>query len=481
MEEAFLGMDLGTTFLKTTALNESGERILEMRSNAPDVLSPRPGWTEVNPFEYYFKFRRFIRKAMRTLGARRINLGLSSMAPVMIPVDETCYPIYNGILYNDTRSAEEIREIERDYGEIILNENGNAVNAQQWLPKLLWLKRYLPEVYNRTWKFLELPTFILCKLSGEVVSNVTFVQEEGFLNYKTGRLSEKIIDELKVDAEKLPEFTGVADQVVEFSMDGVSFRATTGTVDFIGSSVSLGLLEEGKLAFMLGSTGVPSYSTSSPRPDRRLYLDVGPYQGLYYVNGATSAAGIFLDYIMEIVGMKNKYRRLERMLEEKRINVEGTVALPYILGERTPIFDPYAKGVIFGITNRTGKAEILQAAIDAIAFSMRHHYDIMLELGYRPTRVLLSGSLSNLRAMAVAVANSLGREIIKVKGESESVGDAIIALVASGRLSWRDALKLAEEKILVGEVVKPSPAQWIEKNYRIYLQLYLRLKDLFQE
>ncbi len=479
MQDAYLGIDLGTSFIKASAVNESGEVTLSFRTKAPAVTSPRPGWTEVNPFDYYFNFRRFIKKVIKALGSGRVNVGLSAMAPVMIPVDKSCYPIYNGILYNDTRSASEIEELNRDYGDLLFNENGNVVNNQQWVPKIVWFRKNFPELYERTWKFMELTTFIICKMSGVVATDVTMAQEEGFLNYRDRKLSYKILNELKIDPEKIPEPSEVAEQRVEFNIDGVSFKTTAGTVDFIGSSVSLDLLNEGKLALILGSTGVISYSTVAPKPDKRLYLDVGPYPGLFYVNGATAASGIFLDYVMGILGMKNKYKRLDRLLNNQNVNTEGLVALPYLIGERTPILDPRARAVFFGITNRTGKTELLKATIEAIAFSMKHHYSIMLELGYRPGRVLLSGGLSNLDVMRKAIADSLGMNIMKVNDGSETVGDAIISLVAAGVISWNDASKLIEDRLLRGMIINAEPQPWIEKNFMIYTQLYERLKDLF--
>jgi Sugar (pentulose and hexulose) kinases len=478
-DNSYVGIDLGTSYIKGSVLDENGNHVVTVKTRAPAIVSSKPGWTEVDPLEYNFVFKRFLRKLLRKIYTKKVYLGLSSMAPIFIPVDKECYPLYNGILYNDTRAEEEIKELNELYGDLFFEENGNPVNNQQWLPKILWFKKNYPELFSKTWKFMELPTFILCKMTGKIVTDKTMLQEEGLLNYRKRVISNKILEALKIDESYLPEPMELNETLEPFRIDDIVFESNAGTVDFIGSSVSLGMLRPRKMAIIIGSTGVISYSVTDPKPDNRLYLDLGPYNGLYYINGATASAGIFLDYIMELFGMKNMYKKVDKILQNPYINTEGLVLLPYLIGERTPILDPLAKSVIFGLRNTTKKPEILKASIEAIAFSIRHHYDILKSHGYEVDTMYATGGVLKMKAMQTVLPTVMNKRMIKVEEGEESIGDAKIAMVASGKLTW-DELGEILEREMAGELLEPSEIKYLEKNYRIYIQLYQQLKELFR-
>ncbi|MDP8022999.1 MAG: xylulokinase [Nitrososphaeria archaeon] len=475
----YAGVDLGSSFIKGSVLDEDGTHIVTVRSKAPQILSPKTGWTEIDPFEYYFIFRRFLRKLLKYVKSDKIYLGFSSMAPVFIPVDNECYPLYRGILYNDTRAKKEIEELNPIIGDTVFKENGNPLNIQQWLPKILWYRKNYPNLYEKTWKFIELTTFIICKLTNKVITDMTMLQEEGVLNYQKKEISDKILDVMNLKHNMLPDYIDLNEMLEPFSIDGKEFYANAGTIDLIGSSVSLNMLEKNKLAIILGSTGVINYSATDPKPDKRLYLDLSPIPEIYYVNGCTSAAGIFLDYIMYLLGMKGKFKKMDKYYSENEVETSGLVMLPYILGERTPIFDPYAKSVIFGITNLHNKMHLIKAAIESIAFSMKHHYEILQELNYKFDRVYLTGGLSNLKIVQRTLPSVLEVPMIKIEEGDETIGDAKIAMVGSKNYKWGDIKSLGEKSIF-GYKLDYEKIPYYDKNYVIYKELYARLKDMFK-
>lgn len=477
-EYKFVGIDLGTSYIKGSILDQDGTHLITVKTKAPPILTPEPGWTEIDPFAYYFVFRRFLRKLLKNIQETKIYIGFSAMAPIFIPVDNECYPLYHGILYNDIRAKKEIDELNKMVADLVLTENGNPINNQQWLPKIIWFRKNYPNLYEKTWKFLELTSFILCKLTKQVVTDKTMLQEEGLLNYKKREISDKILAVLNIEREKIPKPLELEDTIEPFHLDDKEFIINAGTIDFIGSSVSLNMLDTKKLAIILGSTGIISYSTDDPKIDNRLYLDLGPLPGLYYVNGATAAAGIFVDFIMKLVGMKGKYKIVDKMLSENKIKTEGLVMLPYILGERTPIFDPYAKSVIFGITNIHDRLSFIKAAIESIGFSIKHHYDILQKLGYYSENIYLTGGLSNMGIVQKLLPSILNSSIIKVEEGDEAIGDARIAMVASKKYTWSDIKKMSE-KAFYGSLLMPEPNIYLSKNYQIYREIYERLKDLF--
>ncbi|MGC8599604.1 MAG: FGGY family carbohydrate kinase [Nitrososphaeria archaeon] len=475
----FLGVDFGTSYINGRVIDEEGNLLLDESTKAPGIISPKPRWTEVSPFEYLFMFKRFLRKIIVKADCKKIYVGLSSVAPIFIPVDRDCYPLINGILYNDTRSEAEIEELKRDYGDIVFRINGNPVNNQQWLPKILWFKKNMPELYKRVWKFVELTGFITCKLTGEIAMEKCTAQEEGLLDYRKRIVSQKILEELKIEPNYLPKLMGLEEEIGKHEMNGVKLIFNPGTVDFIASSISLGILKERLSSVILGPTGVVSFSVKEPKPDKRLFLDLGPFEDLYYVNGATSAAGIFFEHILELFKMKKMLKKVDKLLLNETINTEGLVMLPYILGERSPILDLKAKGVIFGITNFTKKPQLIKASLEAVAFSIRHIFDTIKEVGYESDFTYLSGYISKLNYAQKLMASVLKTKIITIEDFSPADGDAYISMKVSKTKNWQDIADIKKRQ-MSGEIVYQEQKSYFEKNYVIYRELYNSLYKLFR-
>ncbi|MGC8665042.1 MAG: FGGY-family carbohydrate kinase, partial [Nitrososphaeria archaeon] len=304
-------------------------------------------------------------------------------------------------------------------------------------------------------------------------------QEEGLLDYRKRIVSHKILEELKIEQNYLPKFKGLEEEIGKYEMEGIKLVFNPGTVDFIASSISLGILKERLSSVILGPTGVVSFSVKEPKPDMKLFLDLGPFEDLYYVNGATSAAGIFFEHILELFKMKKMLKKVDKLLLNETINTEGLVMLPYILGERSPILDLKAKGVIFGITNFTKKPEFIKASLEAVAFSIRHIFDIMKEVGYESDFTYLSGYLSQLNYVQKLMASILKNKIVTIEDFSPADGDAYISMKVSEIKNWQDIADIKKRQ-MSGEIIYPEEKSYLDKNYIIYRELYNNLYRLFR-
>ena len=458
-------------------LDENGKVIRSLKADTPKIISPEPGWTEIDIEAYYLEFLKLFKSLFKGLEGYKINLGLSAMAPVFVPLSLDGKPLINGILYNDTRSEAEIEELKRDYGDIVFSINGNPVNNQQWLPKILWFKKNMPELYKRVWKFMDLTSYIIWRLTGEIKVDKTVALEEGFIDYKKNELSDKMLEISGIKREVIPDVISTTDVASSFKFEGNYFEINSGTVDAIAAAISLGLIDDGMFEVTLGTTGIIYYSTYKPIPNEKLYLDMSPVNGLYYMNGSTSSAGSFVDFVLYILGLDTKYSMIKRSIDNSKPCSSGVIALPYIAGERTPIFDPNARSVFFGLSTKTERSDLIRASIEAVAFSIRHNVETFKTMGYETKSIFLTGGLSKSKEVAQILADVLNSEVELKNEASETDGDIKIAQVMSGS-SWKEIKNKNFKKSKPVKTIQQNYLEY-EKCFKKYIEIYERLKDLF--
>uniref|UniRef100_A0A7C4B9G2 Carbohydrate kinase, FGGY n=1 Tax=Thermofilum pendens TaxID=2269 RepID=A0A7C4B9G2_THEPE len=478
---AFAGIDAGTSVIKGRVTDGAGKTLREHAAEAVKPYSPKPGFLEIDPERYYEAFYNLFKTLFKGLSGYEVYLGISAMAPVLIPVGRDGKSLTNGILYNDVRALAEIDYLRSAYGDLVLKINGNPVNQQQWLPKIIWLRKNMPEKIQSAWKLMDLTSYLIWRLTGEVVVDKTVALEEGVVEYRTGSLSDKLLEIIELDENLFPEVYETAEEAARFSDGRNVYHVNAGTVDSLAAAVSLGLLEEGKLAILLGTTGVVLYSTLLPKPSKRMFLDFSPKPNLYYICGATSAAGSFLDFILEILGLGRDYSQLQTMLEKTKPGAGGLVALPCLVGERTPVLNPRARAVFFGISNTTKREDFVRAAVEAVAFSIRHNVEEIERLGYEAHSILLAGGMLKTPDVSRVVANVLARKVFVVGEASEPKGDIAIARVMSGSYTWDDVLgieELEEEKTMT-TIYPDEDASLYMALFKKYLKLYEKLEELF--
>ncbi len=487
---AVIGVDVGTSVIKCSLVDSRGETRDSARGPSAPLRQPEPGFIETDPDAIFASFCKVVRRVVSRTRERRVLLALSTMTPVFILADGKGRVVRPAILYNDSRTTEVLDELNAGAGrKRFLDVNGNVANVQQWGPKWLWLRRNEPESCRRTARLFDLGSFIVHKLTGEFAIDLTAAQEGGLLDYRTRKWSGELLSEYGVDDSMLPSLKKTTQVVGELTPGargklgvarGTTIEANAGCVDAVASSMSIGHVVPDELSFVLGSTGIIAFSTLEPKPDRRLYLDLSPVEGQYFVGGGTAASGLFFDYILDLLKVgEPRYARAERLARACKSGSRGVVMLPYIFGERTPIFDPLAKSVVFGLTPQVKRGEVIRGCMESIAFSFLHHVETLKENGYRTGRFRVTGGAARSRVLLQAFADIMEAELTYYRDASPTVGDALIGFMGQGVIrDWREI----DGWIGRGEAVKPDPAKAAayRKQFRVYLDLYEKLKDDFR-
>lgn len=481
MGRLLLGIDVGTTATKAVLVDTAGG-VLAEASAETRLSSPRPGWAEEDPEEWWRNLRDLLVPQLfgsceasdRGLAA----VGVSGMVPTLVCLDDNGDPLRPSIQQNDARAVDEIDELRSELAETdVLGRTGSAITQQSIGPKVLWLGRNEPEVLDRTTSVCGSYDFIVRRLSGNGRSaEANWALESGLYDLRTEAWAEDICAASGVDQHWLGEVRRPSEVVGETRGVGTGLPAgvpvVAGCADHVASAFSAGLVEEGDLLVKLGGAADVLLTSATPVTDERLFLDYHPVPGKFLPNGCMAASGSVIRWFQEELAGNTPLEALDREAEEAGIGAGGIVALPYFLGEKTPINDPRARGVFVGLHLGHRRGHLFRAILESIAFGFAHHVEVLGELGLVPRRVRVTngGSRSKLWKRIVADVLGLPMESI-VRHPGSSLGAAFVSGMGVGEFEdWSEIERFVE----VDERIEPD-----EENHRRYRELYGVYRSLY--
>jgi len=498
-----LGVDIGTSGSKGVLIDTEG-RILAEGYAEHDVSRPRSGWAEHDPEEVWWgdfvKITGRILKDSQVDSADVVGICVSGLCPDVAAVDKDGRPVRPGILYADVRPVDEIRVGKESIGDNrSLDTTGNVISTQSTWPKMLWIKRNEPRNWDRTFKFLSGHSYVVMKLTGEYSQDYTVASMSGLFDSRNLKWDAELVDLAEVSLEKLPHACPAHEVVGEVTSEAAAETGLAcgtpviaGCCDGVASMLSAGVTENGESVFFYGTTGVLLICTDRLVPDPRLMNAVNAIPGKYVLVGAamaTSGAIIKwfrdefapLEKAAERQGGVSAYQALDSQASKVPPGSEGVIILPYFAGERTPIFDPLARGIIFGLLLSHTRAHVYRAALEAVAYGLNHHIEILRELNAMPTKIFAvdGGARSRLWRQIVSDVTEVPQHYIS-KTPGAPYGGAYLAGYGTGTFHDFETLRAWIE---VEETTEPRPEahRTYAKFYSIYRKMYSRIKDLYVE
>lgn len=451
----YLGVDIGTFETKGVIVTATGE-IVAQAARAHRMQVPEPGWAEHDAEQdWWGDFVHVTRKMLAESGIDPSSIaaiGASGIGPCMLPVDEAGTPLMNAVLYGvDTRAAKEIDDLTRDIGaEVILERCGNALTSQAVGPKILWLKRNRPEIFAKTHKILNSSSFLVHRLTGRFT-----IDHYSAGNFSPFYLVDKLAwsDELApgiIAMDKLPELiwtTEIAGHITAAAAAETGLAAGTpviaGTIDAAAEAVSVGVLNPGELMLMYGSTIFIILITPERVRDGRLWYAPWLFPGQHGSMAGLSTSGTlthwFREQFAKELPSETAVIALSQEAEASPPGAKGLVLLPYFSGERTPIHDTKAKGILFGLDLTHTRGDMFRAVLEGIAHGTRHVFDTYAEAGQAPTRVYAVGGGTKNRVWSQATSDISGvPQLLRRKTIGASYGDAFLAALALGDVTPAD-------------------------------------------
>ncbi len=474
-----LGIDIGTTATKAILLDP--QRGLVAEAERPTALhSDHPGWAEEDVAQWWDN----VVSLCRELSAGRdiVAIGVSGMVPCVILQDADGRPIRRSIQQNDARAVDEIEELRARLADAdVLARTGSAITQQSVGPTLLWLQRNEPDAWARTRSISGSYDMIVRMLTGERSVESNWALESGLYDLGTDAWAPDIVAASGLDPDCLPPIRRpheVVGSVTPGAAAETGLRPGTpvvaGSADHVASAFSAGLVRAGDLLVKLGGAGDILLTTVEPVTDWRLFLDFHLAPGRYLPNGCMAASGSFIRWFQSELACGTSLADLDAEAVAAGPGAGGVVALPYMLGEKTPIQDPDARGAFVGLSLATGRGHLFRAVLESVAYGFRHHLDVFAELGQVPGRVRVTNGGARSALWKQVTADVLGLPLETLRSHPGSaLGAAFVAGMGVGAFTDWDEI---ERFVEVGEVVQPRDHDAYDAPYREFRALYPALK-----
>ncbi len=477
MSELLLGIDIGTSSSKGVLARPNGEVVAT--AERPHELSlPRPGWAEHDAEKVWWQdFLEICSQLVPKAEGALAGVCVSGIGPCLLPADEGGKALRPAILYGiDTRATREIQELTERYGgEEILERCGSPLTSQAVGPKLLWLRRNEPDVWAKTHRMFMASSYIAYRLTGEYVLDYHSASQCDPLydlaeNRWVQEWAADIAPGLPLPRLLWPGETAGTVTSAASRLTGIpaGTPVAAGTIDAWSEALSVGVREPGDLMLMYGTTMFIVEMQSTPRYSEQLWGTAGILPGTYSLAAGMATSGALTSWLRQIAGGVP----YETLLEEAsgvRPGSDGLAVLPYFAGERTPIFDPMARGLIAGLTLSHGRAHLYRALLESTGYGVRHILEAMAGAGGGGRRLVAVGGGTKGGLWTQILTDVTGREQ-EIPGVTigASYGDALLAAIVAG-LAVPDTQWNA-----VSAVVRPNQAnrETYDRLYGVYRELY---------
>lgn len=488
MKDLALGIDIGTTSVKAILISKNGDIVKEV-SRMHDLISNEPGFAEENPDVWWTSVLAIIKEIVSDGYSQRIaSIGVTGMVPTLILVDKDLNAIRYSIQQNDARSTHEIEQLKYvvDEGNYF-SKTANTLNQQIIFPKYLWLKKHEPNNVEKTRWIMGSYDFISTKLTGNPHTEINWALESGMWLVKDKKWYYDIIKTADIPREILPnvyEPTEIVGQTtIELEKEtGLSagIPVVAGSADHIASSLAVGLKDEGDLLLKFGGAGDIMFVTNSLKMDKRLFLDYHDIPSKYVLNGCMASSGSLVKWFMKLL-RENSYDEVRELATESGVGSQGLITLPYFLGEKTPIFDTKARGIIFGLDLHHNRGDILRSVMEGVVFGFKHHIEVLNESGFEIKHIFISDGGAKDPLWRQITADAVGVDIRYITDNpGSSLGAAFIAGISVGLFkNWNEIDKFLTHSVVV--IADQKNHKLYEKYYKLYRKLYEALKPLYEE
>jgi xylulokinase len=488
-----LGLDIGTTST-IGILIRPPDQTLGLASRPVTLRSERVGWAEEDPNQWWSNVCEIVPELLAASGVAPTDIaavGVTGMLPAVVLLDGAGRLPRPSIQQSDARCGVEVAELRREVDErAFLAKAGNGVNQQLVAAKLRWLERHEPDVFARIETVFGSYDYVNWRLTGERAIEQNWALEAGFVNLATHAIDDDLVALAHVPRRAVPR--KIASHEILGSVSTAAAAQTGlargtpvvgGAADMIASALGAGVVGVGDVLLKFGGSVDILTATDRATPDARLYLDYHLRPGLFVPNGCMSTGGSALNWFARNFAGGSAaaaaaegltiHQYLDRLAEAKPAGADGLVILPYFLGEKTPIHDSDARGIIDGLSLSHDIGHVWRALLEAYAYAIAHHLEVLAEMGHRAERFIVSDGGSNSLVWMRIVADVIQRPLLRLVGHPGScIGAAWTAAIGVGLTDdWAGIAAFTRP----GDPVEPEP-----RNAEVYRMAYHRYRELYR-
>jgi len=503
-EKFILAHDLGTTGNKASLFDEQGK----VRASALSIYNteyPRLNWVEQNPEDWW---KAVCTSTRQLLSSSKINpkqvvcITFSGQMMGCVVIDHQARPLRNALIWADTRAIPQAEQLVSKVGlENIYRITGHRTSSSYSAAKIMWVRDHQPEIFAEAHKFLQAKDFIVARLTGKFATDFSDAGGMNLYDLEAYNWSPRMLEAADLDISLLPDLhasTDVVGEVLASVSDEVGLA--TGTPVVIGggdgccAAAGAGVVKEGDAFNYLGSSSWIALATKLPiyDPSMRTFTWAHLMRGMYSPCGTMQAAGGSYQWLRDTFCLKEKeaaeqqsispYELMDQLAEQSPPGANGLLYFPYLLGERSPWWNPEARAVYFGLTMRHTRADIVRATLEGITLNLRLILDCFRKQGAQIDSIRVIGGGAKGRIWRKIMADIYGIPIQQpaLLSEATSFGAALAGGIGVGMYKdW----SMAESLTQIVDEIQPDPritAQY-EKLYAIFNRAYETFVPIYNE
>ena len=491
-------------------MDHAGAVVASASAEHANFASPKPGWAEQDPRDWWRACGEAVRKALQSSSVRANDIecvGFSGQMHGAVLLDSSDEVVRPAIIWCDQRSEAQSNELLEIFGrDTIIRLTCNPPLTNFTLTKLLWVRENEPSNWKRVAHVMLPKDYVRFRLTGERAIDMADASGTLMLDVAHRRWSKEVLAKTDVSEKMLPALYESPQVCGRVSADGAAatgLKAGTpvvaGAGDQAAGAVGMGIARAGAVSATIGTSGVVFAATDRPAldPQGRLHTFCHAIPGRWHVMGVTQAAGLSLRWFRDQFGVQahagnGSQQGAQAVLEKKDpydvladeaagvpAGSEGAFWVPYLMGERTPHLDPNARAALVGLTASHTRAHVIRAVMEGVAFSLKDAFTIFDEMKIPVTSIRLGGGGARSPLWRQIQADVYGHEVeIVAAEEGAAYGAAILAGVGAG--GWKSVDEACDRVVKVAKRIEPNPAasKAMQAAYQTYRKIYPALSQI---
>ncbi len=490
-----IAIDIGTSNCKAVLINKKA-KVLKVFESSTKPIIPKPGWNEQNADVIFNAVLKLLQQSFSISKEKNIAcVSFSAAMHSLLAVDKKGKPLMNMLTWADLRSAKYAQELkQKPIAKKLYEVTGVPVHAMSPLCKLIWLKHEAKDIFKKAYKFISIKEYIFFKLFGKYVVDNSIAAATGLFDEKNICWYDESLNVAGISEQQLSELVSINHYEIELlPAIKIKLKSKTNVPFVLGASdgalanIGCGLFDAKNIAVTIGTSGAARITSNKYIADEKQRLFCYYiHDGIYILGGAINNGGVVLQWLIEKVLQKNfKDEKVFKQLVKQAMKVEpgagGLIFLPYILGERSPMWDENARGALIGLTAFHTQTYIVKAVIEGICFALADVIKSVEETSGSIKNIYLSGGITKSKEWVQLFANITGKKIIiNDAADASALGAAFVGMKAVGLINDLSKINSFLKEI---KSAKPDKKQHniYKKYFKIYSGLYAKMKDTFKD
>lgn len=472
----YLGVDIGTTATKAVAFSPGGRALTCASAHYP-MLHPQPGWSIQDPDTILHGVISCINKVIVELAAQPpAFIAFSAAMHSLIAVDEKGHPLTPSIIWADNRSSDIAGKLQNtEQGQLFYQATGVPIHSMSPLCKLLWLKQFEPSVFKKASKFISIKEYVFFHCFGKYMVDTSIASATGLLNLESLVWEQEVLQYIGITHEKLSTVVP-ATKVIYYEGTNPLLSIPLQTPIVVGGSdgalSSIGTVgkDSQDMVVTIGTSGAVRMIVNQPKVDPQMRTFCYHIQDhKYIIGGATNNGAVVLQWLKEsLLRTEESYETLLDMAESVAPGSDGLLFLPYLMGERAPIWNAHAKGVFFGLNVQHGKAHLVRAAMEGVIYCLYSIGHLFEEKG--TAALYASGGFARSALWLQLLADVFNKNVVVAASVESAAHGAVIMGARSLGMEYNEENK-------VNAVYKPNNVHHdiYTKGFEQFQRLYVLL------